>query len=130
MKKNFLLLFLIFTINSFSQQSEEYTKFIKEIKSNSKTDKNDKTVFNLLNDFYEQVLQSDNGELNQNTLHAIEELYAGDNSRNLQILSIFLAYQGHISESFEAGSVPDSSFQLNLLNDLESELKKYMVRFQ
>jgi len=122
MKKTILILFLIFTVNSFSQQSEEYTKFIEEIKHNFKSDKNDKTVFNLLNDFYEQVLQSDNGELNQNTLRTIQELYADHDAKNLQILSMFLAYQEHISESFGAGSEPDTTFQLNLLNDLESEL--------
>lgn len=124
MKKTILILFLIFTINSFSQQSEEYTKFIEEIKRNSKSDKNDKTVFNLLNDFYEQVLQSDNGELKQNTLREIQELYADHDSKNLQILSMFLAYQEHISESFEAGNKPNTVFQLNLLKDLESELDK------
>lgn len=124
MKKTILILFLIFTVNSFSQQSEEYTKFIEEIKHNSKSDKNNKTVFNLLNDFYEQVLQSDNGELNQNTLRTIQELYADHDAKNLQILSMFLAYQEHISESFGAGSEPDTTFQLNLLNDLESELDK------
>lgn len=126
MKKLILFLFLIFAINSFSQQSEEYTKFIEEIKRDSKSDKNDKTVFDLLNNFYEQVLQSDNGELNQNTLQIIEELYADHNAKNLQILSMFLAYQQHISESFGAGagSEPDTTFQLNLLNELESELEK------
>jgi len=124
MKKTILIFFLIFTVNSFSQQSEEYTKFIEEIKHNSKSDKNNKTVFNLLNDFYEQVLQSDNGELNQNTLRTIQELYADHDAKNLQILSMFLAYQEHISESFGAGSEPDTTFQLNLLNDLESELDK------
>lgn len=124
MKKIILFLFLIFTVNSFSQQSEEYTKFIEEIKRDSKSDKNDKTVFDLLNNFYEQVLQSDNGELNQNTLHMIEELYADPNAKNLQILSMFLTYQQLISESFGAGTEPDTTLQLNLLNDLESELEK------
>ena len=124
MKKIILFLFLIFTLNSFSQKSEEYVKFSEEIKRNSKSDKNDKTVFDLLNDFYEQVLQSDNGELNQNTIRKIEELYADHNAKNLQILSLFLAYQEHISETVSTGRKPNIDLQLDLLNDLENELKE------
>jgi len=117
-----ILIFLPLSLPAFSQKSGKYIHYIEQLKSGTQSDKNDKTVLKLLNDFYEQVLQSDNGELNQNTLRTIQELYADHDAKNLQILSMFLAYQEHISESFGAGSEPDTTFQLNLLNDLESEL--------
>jgi len=63
MKKLLLLILILVSFKSNSQQTETYKNFIEQLKKDSKTDKNDKTVYNLLNDFYEQVLQSEKGEM-------------------------------------------------------------------
>ncbi|MCK8143394.1 hypothetical protein MW871_15995 [Flavobacterium sp. I-SCBP12n] len=123
MKNLILILLLLISINSFSQKTDEYNKFIEQIKKDSKTDKNDETVLILLNDFYEQTLQSDIGELKPDIPERIQKLYSGKNSKNLQILNMFLAYQEHISQTAAVGKQPDPNFQINLINDLESELK-------
>lgn len=122
--KNLIFIVLLFlSINVFSQKSDEYTKFIKQLKENTTTDTKDKTVLNLLNDFYEQALQSDKGELNPDITQRIKKLYEDKNTKNLQILNMFLTYQEHINQTAAAGKQPDSNFQVNLMTDLESEVK-------
>lgn len=123
MKKLILIVFVLISFQSFSQQTEEYKAFIEQIKKDSKTDKNDKTVYNLLNDFYEQALQSDNGELKPEIAQRIQNLYADKNAKNIQILSMFLAYQEHVSQPSALGKPSDSDFQINLMSDLEREIK-------
>ncbi|MRM83904.1 hypothetical protein [Riemerella anatipestifer] len=122
--KNLLLVFFIFlSINIFSQKSEEYKQFIQQLKNDTKTDKNDKSVLKLLNDFYEQALQSEKGELNPDILDRIQKIYADKNSKNLQILNMFLMYQDHITKTAAVGKQPDSKFQVDLMDDLEAEIK-------
>ncbi|MBU4539191.1 MAG: hypothetical protein L6264_04975 [Weeksellaceae bacterium] len=122
--KNLTFIILLFlSINVFSQKSDEYLKFIKQLKENTTTDTKDKTVLNLLNDFYEQALQSDKGELNPDITQRIKKLYEDKNTKNLQILNMFLTYQEHINQTAAAGKHPDSNFQVNLMTDLESEVK-------
>lgn len=123
MKKLILIVFVLISFQSFSQQTEEYKTFIEQIKKDSKTDKNDKTVYNLLNDFYEQALQSDNGELKPEIPQRIQNVYADKNAKNVQILSMFLAYQEHVSQTSALGKPSDSDFQINLMIDLEREIK-------
>ncbi|MEN2400177.1 hypothetical protein GKZ90_0010335 [Flavobacterium sp. MC2016-06] len=123
MKNLTLILFFISSIHSFSQRSEEYNKFIKEIKKNAKTDKNDQTVLNLLNDFYNQVLQSEKGDLNADIPERLQKLYSDKNAKNLQIMSMFLAYQEYISQTVAGNKETDPNFQFNLITDLENEVK-------
>lgn len=122
MRKLILILLLLVSVNSFSQQSDEYKKIIEQIKKGSKTDKNDKTIYNLLNDFYEQALQSDKGELNPDIPQRIQKLYSDKKAKNLQILSMFLIYQEDITQTAEEKN-PEPNFQINLINDLETEVK-------
>ena len=122
--KNIILLFLILiSITSFSQKSADYIKFVEQIKKEAKIDNNDKTVYKLLDDFYDQALQSDKGELNPDISQRIEKLYADTKAKNMHLLTLFLTYQNHISETAAAGKQADPNFQINLITDLESELK-------
>ncbi|MDQ0476322.1 MULTISPECIES: hypothetical protein [Chryseobacterium] len=122
--KNLILFFLLLiSLNLFSQNSEDYKTFIEKIKKDSKTDKADKTVYHLFNDFYEQGLQSDQGELSEDISQRIQKLYSDKKAKNLQILTMFLLYQNHITETAAVGKQPDPNFQINLIKDLESELK-------
>jgi len=123
MKKLLLLILILVSFKSNSQQTETYKNFIEQLKKDSKTDKNDKTVYNLLNDFYEQVLQSEKGELTPEIPERIQKLYENKNAKNLQILNMFFAYQEHISQTAAVGKKTDPNFQVNLMTDLESEIK-------
>lgn len=123
--KNVILLFiLLFSVNLFSQNTDDYKTFVEQIKKDSKSDKTDKTVYNLLNDFYEQALQSDQGELNREISDRIQNLYSNKQAKNLHILTMFLTYQNHISETAALGKQPDLNFQMKLINDLETEVQK------
>ena len=123
MKKLTLILLTVFSINAFAQQNDDYKKFIEQIKQDSKVDKNDRAVFNLLNDFYEQALQSDEGELKPEIPQRIKKLFEDKNTKNIQILKMFFAYQDHVSKAAAIGKRPNARFQVNLMNDLESEIK-------
>ncbi|GEM50736.1 hypothetical protein EB1_05260 [Empedobacter brevis NBRC 14943 = ATCC 43319] len=123
MKNLIIIFFLLASSNLFAQKSEAYINYIKELKTNTKTDRNDKTVFTLLNNFYDEALQSDEGEMKPETIKKIQDFYANKDAKNKQILNMFLAYQNHISETAAVGKQPNSKFQVDLINDLEQEIK-------
>ena len=113
---------ILLSVNAFSQQNDDYVQFVENLKKNTKVDKNDKTVYNLLNDFYNQALQSDKGELEQNMQQRIYESYSDTNSKNMHILGMFFLYQEHISKTIANGQNPDSKFLIYIINELESEI--------
>jgi hypothetical protein len=123
MKKIILAGLLLISLNSFSQKNADYVSFVQQIKKDAKIDTKDQTVLNLLTDFYEQILQSESGELQASMSERIQKLYADKDAKNLHILNLFLAYQEHISQTAVDGKVPDATFQNNLLDDLETELQ-------
>lgn len=123
MKNILITLCFLFSICTFSQKTEEYNLFIANIKKESKVDKTDNQVLNLLNDFYQQALQSDDGELDRDISTRIQNLYSNKKSKNMQILTMFLAYQEHLNQTAAVGQLPNSNFQLNLISDLENELQ-------
>ena len=123
MKNLITIFFIIMSVSLFAQKQEAYLNFVKELKKDAKIDKTDKVVYNLLNNFYEETLQSDAGEMSPQTLEKIQNFYADKNSKNKQILNMFLAYQNHISETAAIGKQPNSKFQVDLMSDLEEEIK-------
>lgn len=123
MKKLVIIFFIIISSNLIAQKTEAYNSYIKELKKDSKIDKNDKTVSNLLYSFYDEMLQSDSGGIKPETLKKITDFYANKDSKNKQILNMFIAYQNNISDAVANGSIPDSKFQLELINDLQEEIK-------
>lgn len=123
MKKLILLFSVLISVGCYCQNDREYEIFIQQLKSNAIPDKNDLTVYRLLDDFYEQVLQADNGELNEDIPLRIEQLYSDENTKNLHIFYMFMAYQQHISHTAGLGINPDSKFQVRLMTDLENEIK-------
>lgn len=123
MKKIVIIFFIIVSSNLFAQKTEAYNSFIKELKKDSKIDKDDKTVYNLLNNFYDEMLQSDAGGIEPETLKKITDFYANKDSKNKQILNMFIAYQNNISDAVTVGNLPDPKFQLELINDLQEEIR-------
>jgi hypothetical protein len=122
MKKLILLFAFAMSFPLFAQQTQNYEQFIAQLKNNTRTDKNDRAVWNLLNDFYEEALQSDAGELNRNTVEKMQKLYADRKAKNMQILHLFMVYNNHISQTAAQGKTPDSGLQVGLMLELEKEM--------
>lgn len=120
-KLSFIILFISF--NVFSQRNESYVQYINELKTESIIDSDDKTIFTLLDEFYNQDLQSESGKLSSEIAKKIRKLSQKQKTKNRHLLQMFLFYQGHIFKTARVEIKPNASSQLNLMNDLESEFK-------
>lgn len=123
MKKLVLLFFLFINLSLFAQSRESVQDIFQKLKQQSNIDKSDKTVYNLLSDFYEKSLQADEEIMTPEDIQQIEKLLSDPNAKNLHILTLFLMYQQHISQTAAVGKEPDSNFQIETMNLLESETK-------
>ncbi|WP_181308997.1 hypothetical protein [Rufibacter sp. XAAS-G3-1] len=73
MKILFTNLLLLLSFYSFSQSSSKsFQKTVNKIKTKSKIDINDKSALNLLDDFYNEALQADKGELEGKTINKLQ----------------------------------------------------------
>ncbi|WP_163410818.1 hypothetical protein [Flavobacterium ajazii] len=123
MKKLSLIILFFISINITAQEPEEYKKYIDQLKKETKIDSQDKAVFDLLQEFYNQVLQSDLGELNPEVSTKFEKLYQNPKASNYHLLVMFMIYQDHITQTAAAGKMSNAKFQVDLMNDLEHEFK-------
>ena len=123
MKKLSLILFFFISISITAQQPEDYKKYIDQLKKEAKTDPQDKAVFDLLQEFYNQVLQSDLGELNPDVSTKFEKLYQNPKAGNYYLLVMFMIYQDHITQTAADGKMSNAKFQIDLMTDLETEFK-------
>lgn len=124
MKKILFLALTLLSIQAFSQENDAYKAFIDKAKKEAIVDGQDMEVYNLLNDFYEQVLQSDTGELNADIPERIQHFYENKEAKNKHLLIMFLGYQDYITATAEGRQRFDGDFQQSLLNDLEHEIEK------
>lgn len=118
--KKLTITILLISFNSFAQPNESR---INQLRSETKIDNQDKTVFNLLDEFYFQALQSDLGELSPATGGKIEKLYQNKKTKNRHLLIMFMAYQNHISQTAAIGKRPNTKFQVELITDLAYEFE-------
>lgn len=123
MKKLSLILFFFISISITAQQPDDYKKYIDQLKKEAKTDPQDKAVFDLLQEFYNQVLQSDLDELNPDVSTKFEKLYQNPKAGNYYLLVMFMIYQDHITQTAAAGKMSNAKFQIDLITDLETEFK-------
>ena|SRR6218665_34131 len=119
MKKITILLLFIIS-NAIAQPNESR---ISQLRKGIKIDNQDKAVFDLMNDFYEQALQSDLGELKSEMPQKINKLQQNKKTRNRHLLLMFVAYQDHISQTAAVGKRPNKKFQVELMTDLAYEFK-------
>ncbi|WBV59447.1 hypothetical protein PFY12_10295 [Chryseobacterium camelliae] len=123
--KNLVLIFFIFiNLSLFAQNNPSIKDIYQELKKQSSIDKSDQTVYNLLTAFYEKSLQADQDEMTSEDIQQIERLVADPSTKNLHILMLFLMYQQHISKTAAVGKKPDSDFQIETMNILESETRE------
>jgi hypothetical protein len=117
-KRTIIILFL--TFNVFAQPNESR---INRLRTETIIDNQDKAVFDLLEEFYTQGLQSELGELSPNMQKKINKLYQNKNTKNRHLLLMFMAYQDHISQTVAVGKRPNTRFQVELTTDLAYEFK-------
>jgi hypothetical protein len=114
------IIILFFSCCAFAQPNEAR---ISQMREGVKIDNQDKTVFNLLEEFYLQGLQSDSGELPQDMPKKINKIYQNKKTKNRHLLVMFMAYQDHISQTAAVGKRPNAKFQVELITDLAYEFK-------
>lgn len=124
MKKLVLLLFFFFGMYAFSQTAAAAKEVFEKIKKESKIDGNDKTIYNLLDEFYDKNLQSENDEMTSEMVEEIQRLATDPNTKNIHILMLFLMYQQHISQTAAIGKEPNPEFQIETMRLLENETKE------
>ncbi len=124
MKQILILLLAISFLSSKAQSANEgYRKTMADIKFKSKIDKNDKVALQLITAFYNEVLQSDKGELENTTMEGVANFMKADDSKNKHLLSILLMYQQHIAQTAAKGLQPNAEFQVEAMNTLEKEFQ-------
>jgi len=124
MKILLINLLLLLSFYSFSQSiSNNFQKTANEVKAQSKIDKNDKSALNLIENFYNDALQSDKGELEAKTINKLQAFMESESSKNKHLITLFLIYQEHITETAAKGLMPDSRFQVIATNAIEKEFK-------
>jgi hypothetical protein len=128
MKRLFILIIFLLSQTVYSQSTEEVKKYIDTIIVNSKVDLTDLTALELLNDLYEETLQSDSGIISQNTTLRIEDFLKNKNSKNTHLLIMVLAYQDYIGHCAMTRTPPDTKFQVYLISKTETEISKVYTR--
>lgn len=118
--KKFIIIIFFISFKVFSQPNEER---INQFRSETKIDNQDKAIFNLLDEFYAQALQSDLVELNTDIPKKIDKLYQNRKTKNRHLLLMFMAYQNHISQTAAVGKKPNTKFQVELMTDIAYEFK-------
>jgi len=124
--KKLLLAALFVTSLTFAQSPlvDEAAKEFEKINKAAVTNSKDLKVFTLLEAFYKEALKSDDGELTQGTIDDITKLMETPDLPNLNILQIFLMYQGYIAEMDENKQPMDTEFQLLTTDVLVTESTK------
>lgn len=126
--KNLITTFFLFLgIVAFSQE-KTFDAVSQQLKKSSKIDKSDKEVANLLQRFYNEALQSDKGELSNDTPEIINKTFEDNNLKNGHILFVFFMYQDYISKTAAIGKPTNSKYQVQVIDFLYKESKEIWER--
>src|SRR5690606_12860254 len=118
-----ILLILTFQ-TSIGQEIEDFNRVVNDVIASSSKDAKDLTAWELLNDFYEETLQSDSGLTSAKTYERLDAFLRNEKSFNKHLIMLFIAYQDYVGESARSGLPPDSKFQVFLINKTEEEIQK------
>lgn len=127
MRKLLLLLSIFITFNSGLAQNTLSQAAIKQYEAINKSaviDGNDMTVYNLLDAFYEEVLNADAGEPSQLTVDKIQAVMADETIPNRNLLEILLIYQDQLRLMAERNEKSNPGFQFMTTDLLARESKK------
>lgn len=103
---------------------QQATLQFTEVNNAAVKDGKDLRIYNLLENFYNEVLQNEKGELSEKTIATIYELMENDAVPNWNVLFMFMTYQQHISETAAVGKPSDIGFQLLATDLLAKECLK------
>lgn len=123
MKKILTIALLMFvgTISAQNEIDEYINTVIVESKNLNQVDSKDLTMKNMFDQFYNEVLQNDSGQVSEELLDKIAELVENPNTKNMQIMNLLLVFQDYINEVSENQSVLNPEFQLKIVNAIEKE---------
>lgn len=124
-KAAFLFLFLNACSLSAQDDLVEQTMIqFTEVNDAAITDGKDLRIYNLLESFYNEVLQDEKGELSEKTVATIYELMEDSAIPNWNVLFMFMSYQKHVSETVAVGKPANMEFQLLATDLLAKECLK------
>lgn len=109
------------TISAQNEIDEYINTVIVESKSTNPVDAKDLTIKNLFDQFYNEVLQDDNGQISEDLLNKITILVESPTTKNMQIMNLLLVFQDYINEVSENPSSLNPEFQLKIVNAIENE---------
>ena len=125
MKKTFFFLIFIFCLNTFGQKNNVFDSLsieLKKIKSNCKIKSNNKRALNLLDNLYNETMQSNISYLSEKTTSELKEFQNNRDIPNWHIFYLFNIYQNHIAESQNSNTQTNANFQIASMKLLSGEL--------
>ena len=109
------------TISAQNEIDEYINTVIIESKNSNPVDSKDLTMKNTFDQFYNEVLQNDNGQISEELLDKIAILVENPATKNMQIMNLLLVFQDYINEISENQSILNPEFQLKIVNAIEKE---------
>src|ERR1043165_3772066 len=120
-----VLSFLVLSHCAFAQSQADkiVDSLIAPIKAKTVIDSENTRIYSLLESFYDEVLQSDNGGLSAKTMRRLKIYRDESHLRNKHLLVLFFMYQDLITDAANKGRNPNPDYQLALIKRLKSEMK-------
>ncbi|RRJ91313.1 hypothetical protein EG240_06475 [Paenimyroides tangerinum] len=123
MKKILTIALLMFfgTISAQNEIDEYINTIIVESKNTNPVDAKDLTMKNLFDQFYNEVLQDESGQISEDLLNKITVMVESLSTKNMQLMNLLLVFQDYINEVSENPSSLNSEFQLKIVEAMENE---------
>lgn len=93
---------------------------INTLTKNEIRDSTDKTIYHLMDELFQGILQSDNLNVSQETIAKIDKIMKSDQVKNKHLLMLFLLYQNVVGQSAQSGT-SNPQAQLEILRTLSNE---------
>lgn len=123
MKKIFTIALLLFfgTISAQNEIDEYINAVIIESKNTYPVDPKDLTMKIIFDQFYNEVLQNDSGQISEDLLNKIALMVESPSTKNMQIMNLLLVFQDYINDVSENPAALNPEFQLKIVNAIENE---------
>jgi hypothetical protein len=115
----------LISVSAFTQSPVD--KFLdstfKALKATHGIDKSDMKVYELLDAFYDEALQSDAGEVTPSTRDRVHAYMDNEKALNKHLLILFLMYQEHVGDAAKHRRAPNPEFQVATIKLVEKEFE-------
>ena len=109
------------TISAQNEIDEYINTVIVDSKNTNPVDAKDLTMKNLFDQFYNEVLQDESGQISEDLLNKITVMVESLSTKNMQLMNLLLVFQDYINEVSENPSSLNSEFQLKIVEAMENE---------